>query len=224
MVEAATLPPLVRGEWYPMSWEKFLAWAPDEGQAEWVDGEGIAYVSNSPRHIQMVFFLAQLLNLYTRVFDLGDVFFDRLLIRLPARPAGRMPDIVVLGRADVPRNADRFFEGRAIFVSEFLSEDSVERDLREKRTDYESAGIPEYPIIDARLGEREFVYLRLDATGHYQPVEPDEQGRYHSEVLPGFWLDPNWFWQDPLPNPLTVLRRISPEAWRRLAEEVEADS
>jgi hypothetical protein len=42
-------------------------------------------------------------------------------------------------------------------------------------------------------------------------------------VLPGFWFDPTWFWQDPLPNPLAILRRISPEAWCRLVEEVEAE-
>ena len=29
----------------------------------------------------------------------------------------------------------------------------------------------------------------------------DGEGHYHSRVLPGFWLDPNWLWQDPLPDP-----------------------
>jgi Uma2 family endonuclease len=224
MVQAAVLPPLVRGEWLPMSWEEFLAWSPDEGQSEWVDGWGIALPASTPRHSRRVALLSQLLGLYTRVFDLGEVFCSRFLVRFPARPSGRMPDIVVIGRADRPKDEDRFFEGRALLVSEFLSEDSVERDLGEKRDEFERAGIPEYPVIDSRPGRYEFVYLRLNADGRYQPVEPDDQGRYHSEVLPGFWLDPNWFWQDPLPNPMTILRRISPEAWRRLVEEVEAKS
>jgi Uma2 family endonuclease len=206
-----------------MSWEEFLDWAPDEGQAEWVDGKGIAYVSNTPRHIRMAFFLAQLFDLYIRVFDLGEVFFDRLLLRLPARPAGRMPDVVVIGRDQSPGADARWFEGRVLIAAEFLADDSVERDLVEKRAEFEGGGIPEYPIVDARPGQRAFLYLRLDEAGHYQEVEPDAQGRYHSAVLPGFWLDPDWFWQDPLPNPLAVLRRISPEAWRRLVEEVEAE-
>lgn len=217
MVQSAILPPPVRGVWYPMTWEEFLAWAPDEGQAEWVDGEGIAYVSNSAGHIRMVFFLARLLELYVRVFDLGEVFVDNLLIRLPARPAGRMPDIVVVSRDETLRNDDRWFEGHALFAAEFLSEDSVHRDTVEKRSEFEGAGIPEYPIIDARPGQRGFLYLRLDDADHYQEVQPDEQGRYHSAVLPGFWLDPDWFWQDPLPNVEQLMMRIAPEAyWRYL--------
>ena len=87
----------------------------------------------------MVALLAELLGLYTRIFDLGEVYFDRLLVGLPARPAGRMPDIVVSGRADVPRSDARWFDGRALFVAEFLSEDSVDRDLVEKRAEFEGA-------------------------------------------------------------------------------------
>ena len=96
MVQQAALPPLVRGQWYPMSWEEFLAWSPDEGQSEWVDGKGIAYVSNSTLHGGRVGFLAELLRVYVRVFDLGEVFFDSILLRLPTRPSGRMPDVLVV--------------------------------------------------------------------------------------------------------------------------------
>jgi hypothetical protein len=55
-------------------------------------------------------------------------------------------------------------------------------------------------------------------------LERFAQGLRHSLVLPGFWLDPDGFWQDPLPNPLACLRRISPEAWTRLVEEVEREA
>ncbi|MEA2510933.1 MAG: hypothetical protein QOJ59_420 [Thermomicrobiales bacterium] len=103
MVHSATLPPFVRGTWYPMSWEKFLEWSPDEGQSEWVDGKGIAYVSNSARHMRMLGFLTELLRVYVRVLDLGEVFFDSMLLRLPTRPSSRMPDIFRLqGRLDTP--------------------------------------------------------------------------------------------------------------------------
>ncbi len=39
MVQSSTLPPLVRGKWYPMTYEEFLAWAPDGLRTEWTDGE-----------------------------------------------------------------------------------------------------------------------------------------------------------------------------------------
>jgi Uma2 family endonuclease len=214
MVQPLTLPPRVRGVWYPMTWEEFLEWSPDEGQAEWVDGKGIAYVSNSTPHGGKVFFLGQLLGLYVRVFGLGEVFVDNILLRLPTRPSGRMPDVMVVSR---DRVRERWVEGTALFAAEFLSEDSVYRDEVEKRAEFEGAGIPEYPIIDAHPGQRRFQYLRLDETGRYQEVESDEQGRYHSVVLPGFWLDPNWFWEDPLPDPERLMMRIAPEAyWRYL--------
>jgi len=77
------------------------------------------------------------------------------------------------------------------------------------------AGVPEYLWIEGRAGRTGFGFFRLDASGEYQPVQPDAQGRYHSEVLPGFWFDPIWFEQDPLPNPLQLLRIITPEGWIR---------
>jgi Uma2 family endonuclease len=224
MAQSMTLPPLVRGNWYPMTWGEFLDWSPNEGQAEWVDGRGSAYVSNSARHQRMLGFLAELLRIYVRVFDLGEVFFDNLLMRLPTRPSGRMPDIFVVGRADLERVYDRWFEGPALLAIEFVSEGSVERDLVDKRAEYERAGVPEYVAIDARLDHDGLTFLRRDADGRYQSVTPDAEGRYHSAALPGFWIDPAWFRQDPLPNPLVLLRRISPEGWRRLLEEVEAEA
>lgn len=223
MVQHAALPPLVRGRCYPMSWEEFLTWSPSEGQSEWVDGEAIAYVSNSSRHVRMLGFFVELLRLYVRAFDLGEVFFETMLLRLPTRPAGRMPDVFVVGRAELDRVYEQWTDAVPLLAAEFLSDDSVFRDLVEKRDEFEREGIPEYPVIDARTDHDEFVYLRLNADGRYQAIEPDEQGRFHSDALPGFWLDPSWFRQDPLPNPLAILRRISPEAWRRLVDEVEAD-
>jgi Uma2 family endonuclease len=212
MVQQLTLPPLVRGVWYPMTWEDFLDWSPDEGQSEWVAGKGIAYVSNSTLHGDRVRFLTELLSVYGRVFNVGVVYSESILLRMPTRPSGRMPDVMLVSR---DRIRDRWVEGTALFAAEFLSEDSVYRDEVEKREEFAGAGIPEYPIIDGRPGQRKFQYLRLDDAGRYQEVEPDDQGRYHSAVLPGFWLDPTWFWQDPLPNVERVMMQIAPEAYRR---------
>jgi Uma2 family endonuclease len=223
MVQPRTLPPPVRGEWIPMTWEEFLAWSSDEGKFEWVDGKGIAHVSNSTIHGRMVWFLAELPRLYVRVFDLGEVFVENALLRLPsplgARPSGRMPGIFVIGRADQERVREQWVEGPALLAVEALSSESAERDLVEKREEYERAGVLEYLILEARPGHDEFACLRLDADGRYQPVEPDGEGRYLSSALPGFWFVPGWLDDDPLPSPTAVLRRISPEGWRRLMDE-----
>jgi Uma2 family endonuclease len=115
-----------------------------------------------------------------------------------------------------------WFEGGADFVAEVGSEDSLTRDRRDKYLEFQMAGSREYLWIDGREGHTGFDFFRLDHAGAYQPVQPDDQGRYHSEVLPGFWFDPRWFEQDPLPNPLRLLKVIAPEAWLRFAGSDEA--
>jgi Uma2 family endonuclease len=223
MVQPSTLPPLVRGKWIPMTWQEFLDWSSDEGKFEWVDGRGIAYVSNSDPHVRITVFLTELLGLYLRVFGLGRLFVDQMLLRLPARPSGRMPDLFVLGHADKDRVHHQWVDGPALLAIEIVSEDSVDRDRREKRDEYEQAGIREYLILDARPGHDELTFFRLDAEGHFQPVEPDEQGRFHSEALPGFWFDPAWFRQDPPPDVERLMLRIAPVAYRGYLERLLAE-
>ncbi len=223
MVQSATLPPLVRGQAFPMTWEEFLIWSPDEGKSEWVDGEGIAYVSNSARHVRMSVFLTGLLGQFLRVFDLGELFAESMLLRLPSRPSARMPDIFILGRADRGRVREQWVDGPVIFAVEFVSEESVTRDLVEKRAEYERAGIAEYLIVEARPDRQGITLLQLDPDGRYQPAAPDAAGRYHSAALPGFWLDPAWLDQDPSPSVERLMLRIAPDAYRRYMEQILAD-
>ena len=223
MVQPRTLPPPVRGEWIPMTWEEFLAW-PIEGKTEWVDGKGIAYVSNSIPHARMVRFLDALLVLFVRVFDLGEVFSHNVLLRIVTRPSGREPDVFVVGRDDLGGVRRQWFEGPVLLAIEVVSDDGVERDLVEKRTEYEQAGVREYLVIDGRSGQPDLTYLRLDAGGRYQPVAPDADGHYHSATLPGFWLDPAWLAQDPPPTVEPLMLRIAPEAYRRYLEQLLAES
>ncbi len=68
----------------------------------------------------------------------------------------------------------------------------------------------EYWIIDPRPGRQRVDFYRLTAQGKYQAVLPDADGRYHAAALSGFWLDPAWLWQEPLPDPLDLLSGIAP--------------
>jgi Uma2 family endonuclease len=223
MAQRTALPPVVRGQWLPMTFEEFLEWAPDEGQAEWVDGRGIAYVSNSTLHAQILDFLAYLLRSYLTAYDLGNVFTSTALIRLSTRPSGRMPDIFIVFKEHQNRVEPQWFEGPADFVAEILSDEGARRDLEQKRREYEAAGVPEYLIVDGRIGKHVFVWLWRGPDGVYHEIEPDQEGRYHSIVLPGFWIDPSWLQEDPLPEPLRILKRISPDAWRRLVARVDSE-
>jgi hypothetical protein len=66
--------------------------------------------------------------------------------------------------------------------------------------------VPEYWLLDPLTERTEF--YQLDENGIYQLVRIEE-GIYRSRQLPGFWLNPGWLWQDPLPSPLRILAKIA---------------
>jgi Uma2 family endonuclease len=223
VAQPATLPPLIEGEWIPMTFEEFLAWAPDGRQAEWVDGRGIIFVSTSTRHGRLLEFFAALLGTYLRVFGLGELYTSNILMRLPSRPSGRMPDIFVVLNEHRDRVGEQWLEGPADFAVEFLSDETLASDRRDKRREYAEAGIPEYLMVDARPGRDGFEYLRLGAGREYAAVLPDAGGRYHSAVLPGFWIDPTWLREDPLPPVEDVMMEIAPDVYlRRIQQAYDA--
>ena len=218
MVQQLIRPPVIPGRWYPMTFEEFLDWSPNEGRAEWVDGRGMVCVGATTRHGLMVQFGSDLFSGFVRLFDLGDVYTQQSLMYLPTRPSGRMPDIMIVLKEHRHRVRRQYLDGPADFAAEFVSESDPNVDLVEKRNEFEIAGLPEYLMVDTREGRPGFWWLRRGDNRLYTPITPDADGRYHSIVLPGFWLDPRWFAQDPLPDPDDILFEIAPEAYLARAE------
>src|SRR5262245_16487736 len=177
MVQAATKPPLVRGEWFPMSYEEFEQWVPPGMHGEWFDGEGIVFVAPTKEHQDGAIFLMTLIGTYSRIFGLGHAIIAPFEMRLRegARPE---PDVLYV----VPEHADRWHGKRLIgpadFAAEFLSDDTAAHDRGRTFVEYQTAGVREYPIIDRRRRPGTFDFYRLDEDGLYRPVEPDEHGRY----------------------------------------------
>jgi Uma2 family endonuclease len=102
--------------------------------------------------------------------------------------------------------------GPADLAVELISDDSVTRDRRDKFAEYAAAGIPEYWLLDPRPDHHRADFYALGPDRTYEAIPLDAEGRFASRVLPGFWLDPAWLWQDPLPKPAEILRRIVPDA------------
>jgi Uma2 family endonuclease len=213
MAQKASLPRLVRGEWTRMSYEAFLAWAPEGMRTEWRDGAGIVYMSNTDRHQAVILLLASLLDTFVKLFGLGRVGTAPYGMELQPGGPHREPDVLFLKTAHLDRWTRTQVQGPADLAVEVLSVDTAQEDLRRKRDEYEALGVPVYAMVDSRPGRQVFHYLRLTDAGKYEPVGPDERGRYHSTVLPGFWLDPTWFQQDPLPEVEDLLLEIAPEAY-----------
>ena len=197
-----------------MTYEEYLAWAGEDLWSEWVEGEVIVFVSPLIGHQEVVQLLNMLVGLFVSLFRLGRVFPLRTELLILDGRASREPDLIFVAAANLHRVTDRRVEGSADLVVEVISDDSVTRDRCDKWQQYAAAGIPEYWLVDWRPGKHRAEFIQLGTDGVYERQDPDAGGRYHSSVLPGFWLDPTWLWQDPLPDPLALLGDIAPDAIR----------
>lgn len=199
-----------------MSYEEFLAWADEDVHAEWANGEVVIFMPPGIKHQRISYFFGTLLGLFVRLLDRGEILTAPVEMRaVPDGPA-REPDILFVAAEHRDRLTAQRLVGPADLVVEIVSTESVTRDRDEKFFEYQEAGIPEYLLLDPRPGRERVDFYRLAEDDTYLAVLPDEQGRYHSTVLPGFWFHPAWFWQEAAPDPLTLLAQIAPEALRRV--------
>lgn len=206
-----------------MTYDEFLEWAADI-HAEWVNGEVIVFMSPNDKHRAIIGLLYKLMSIFAELFDLGGVRFAPFEMRaIPDGPA-REPHLLFISREHLDRLTPQRLAGPADFVVEVVSESSASRDRTDKFFEYQEAGIPEYWLIDSRAGKERVDGYRLMADGKYLAILPDERGRYHSTVLPGFWFDPAWLWQEPLPHALPLLAAIAPQALRAALQAPDANS
>jgi len=153
------------------------------------------------------------------------------------------PDVsVIRGLSNPEANRESFDldeEGnRPCLIVEVVSPLSSrirQTDLVSKVEVYALAGIPEYVIVDSTRRDRRFRLLgyRLDRSGRYQAIEPDDQGRILSETT-GVWFqvspdgDQVLLFEDPRGEPLLTgeeraraeseARKVAEDA-RQIAEE-----
>lgn len=184
----------------PASYADYLAWEPDNAKVEWKDGEIITYMPATDRHQQIVIFLAYVLNTLVELLGLGRVQIGPFEAKLwPDGPA-REPDVLFVSANRAERFDDRRFNGAPDLVIEVVSAGSARIDKVDKFIEYEQAGVREYWVIDPRPRQQQADFYRRDEAGRLVPAPLDDDGIYHSAVLPGFWLDPEWLRDDPLPN------------------------
>jgi len=169
--------------------------------AEWVRGKIIAMSPVNRRHQEITLWLASLLKLTLEEDDAGVVFTDVFPMRLEESRTGRCPDVLVVLKDNLNRVRQTNVAGPADLVIEVVSPDSFERDREAKYLEYEAAGVPEYWIVDP---DREVVEQFRLKDGNYSPVAISE--RVISVVLPQFWIQEAWLWQDPLPKLKAVLK------------------
>ena len=187
-----------------LTYEEFLAWNGPDRRIEWVRGEVSVLSPVSDRHADLVGFLSALIRHFVEAHDLGIVRSDLFQIKTAPDLPGRIPDVLFLAREHLTRLRRNHLAGPADLAIEVISPDDPDRDRVDKLAEYQQGGVREFWLLDPEL--RQAAFYRLDDQGRYQPMALDENGRYHSVVLPGLWLEVGWLWQEPLPRLLHVLR------------------
>ncbi|HEY3231525.1 MAG TPA: Uma2 family endonuclease [Roseiflexaceae bacterium] len=190
----------------PVSFEEFLEWCDDETHAEWVDGEIMMAPPPNTEHQMIRDFLVKILGVYVEARELGAVISAPYLMRLPSRPSGREPDLLFVSKERANLMTHQLLNGPADLVVEIVSPESIGRDRGDKFVEYEAAGVREYWLIDPLREQAEFYQLGADGRYRLGPVGTD--GIYRSLVLDGFWLRVAWFWQNPLPPVLSLLKEL----------------
>lgn len=145
-----------------------------------------------------------LLSIFARRRGLGRVFVSRVAFRLDKKN-GPEPDIAFVRKDRLHLVKRGRVEGPPDLAVEIVSPDSVDRDYVKKRSQYERFGVEEYWIVDEL--EEKATLLRLQPGGRYREVRP-KKGVLYSQVLPGFFLRPQWCWQHPLPDELELLEQM----------------
>jgi Uma2 family endonuclease len=188
-----------------LTFEEFLDWCDEDTRAEWINGRVVVLSPDNIPHNDLMFFLSSVLGLYVRRKDLGKVQVEKILMKMQATSSARMPDLMFIAKARLEQLKHTFLDGAADLVVEIVSPDSVDRDRSEKFSEYQTAGVREYWLIDPIRKTAEF--FELGADRRFYPV-PLCDGAFRSGVVPGFWLKPTWLWEDPLPDPIEVLKEL----------------
>lgn len=192
----------------PMSYEEWLAWPGSQRHSEWAYGEAIVLMPGTYLHANLVAFLTTLLRIFARRLDLGTVLAAPMQMRLTDPDVAREPDVLFITKEHFGWLERTRLNGPADLVIEVVSDDSVGRDRGLKFDEYERAGVPEYWIADPRPGRQRFDAWILREDGKFAAAQPEDDGRYTSSVLPGFWLRPEWLWEEPLPDETALLDEI----------------
>ena len=190
-----------------VTYDEFFDLVKDGQKADLIDGMiHMASPDNTDAN-EIQGWLSGILGIYCRQKNLGKVYTSRVACRLSETQAPE-PDLVFV-RTERQHIIERgCINGAPDMVMEIVSPDSIDRDYKMKRRQYQQAGIPEYWIIDEI--EKRVTLLRSEGGPRYREVRP-RKGILRSAPVEGFWLRPEWLWQQPLPNCLSILDELLPE-------------
>lgn len=190
--------------------DEFYRLVPDGQKADLLDG--IIYMPSPDTTDELTGFVRFLMQGYNAARRLGgQVRGSRFAFRL-SRYRAPEPDVAYVRPQRTRLVGKKDMKGGPDAAVEVVSRDSRRRDYVDKKKASEEAAVGEYWII-APLKRQVRFYRLVD--GRYQLVSLEGGHIFRSAVLPGFWLDVRWLWQDPLPNAYDCLQVILKSTRRR---------
>jgi Uma2 family endonuclease len=190
-----------------VTFDQFSFLALDDQKADLIAGVVYYEGPEEPASNVLHTWLTRLLTDFVEEHDLGEVYAFRVAFRLD-ETNGPEPDLAFVRKDRLDLVDNGFVDGPPDLALEIVSGDSVDRDYKQKRQQYQDARVPEYWIVDEL--EEKLTLLRLGSNGKYREMKL-RKGALHSEVLPGFHLEPEWLWQEPRPRKSDVLARMMAE-------------
>ena len=186
------------------TFDDFCLLVKDGQKADLIDG--VIYMASPDNNDanRLNGWLLTLMDMFVEANDLGEMFFSRSAFRLDAGNSPE-PDIAFVRKERLHLVQRGFTDGPPDLAVEIVSPESVERDYKKKRSQYQRAGVLEYWIIDEI--EEKATLLRLAANRRYREVLP-LKGVLTSEAMPGFWLRAEWLWQTPRPKKAKILKML----------------
>ena len=189
-----------------LTFEDFVEMVPDGQKADLLDGVIFMASPDNLRVNKLNVCLAGVMQDFADQRDLGEVFASRVAYRMGDNRAPE-PDVGFLAKKQKAAQHFGFVQGPPTLAVEIVSPDSVDRDYVHKRRIYEEAGVKEYWIIDPDEQRATFLVLERGRFRERKPV----RSIWRSKVIPGFWLDVRWFWDDERPNAHKVLQLLLSE-------------
>jgi Uma2 family endonuclease len=189
---------------YGVTEEKFDELTDPKTRAELLDGVMIVHSQASPRQDDLAGFLHALLQCYAGATRLGVVLGPRSVVRLAARRY-LAPDVYFFRQERVPRPLpERYLDGSPDLVLDVRPPAGWGDRRAYKLPAYRQAGVPDIWLIDP--DERQVAVDRI--SGRRYHTTTTTTGRVSSSVLTDFWLEADWLWSDPLPNPIHCLKAL----------------
>ena len=168
----------------PKTYEDYLNTPNDGRKYELIDGEIVLSAPPTINHQRLVGRLARLLGEIADSIQGDEAFLGPVAVSLD--PANTLePDVVYRKRESASVVEARRIQGVPELIIEVISPGSASRDQIRKRAIYESAGVPEYWIVDP--ARKTLLALQL-RDGRYEELTPDGS-RLASDILPAFAVD-----------------------------------